>query len=159
MKLKSEPRYLGSYKTNMKPDDFEQRLQQQPLRQIPAAWRGEILTTARAAATSRHPSPDTHHSWLSTFNLQLSTLLWPHPRAWAGLAAVWICIFAVNFSIRDRAPVLAEKSAPPSPEVVAELKQQQRMLAELIGASQASEAEQPKFLPLPRSERVEILMT
>ena len=138
----------------MKPEDFEQRLQRQPLRQVPAEWRGEILSAAERAS---RPAP--RASFLSTFNLQLSTLLWPHPRAWAGLAAVWILIFCMDFSARDKMPVMAEKSAPPSPEMVAELKQQQRMLAELIGASQTREAEPPKFLPLPRSERVEILMT
>ena len=61
--------------------------------------------------------------------------------------------------MRDKSPVMAEKAAPPSPEVIVELRQQQRMLAELIGLSQAREAETPKFLPLPRSERTEILMT
>jgi hypothetical protein len=138
----------------MKPEDFEQRLQRQPLRQVPAEWRGEILSAAKHAS---RPAPRT--SFLSTFNRQLSSLLWPHPKAWAGLAAVWILIFAVDFSMRDATRVVAEKAAPPSPEVIVELKQQQRMLAELIGASQAREAELPKFLPLPRSERVEILMT
>lgn len=138
----------------MKPDDFEQKLQQQSLRQIPSEWRAEILSAAKHAS---RPSP--RASFLSTFNHQLSTLLWPHPKAWAGLAAVWILILAVNFSTRDKSPVMAEKAAPPSPEVVAELKQQQRMLAELIGSSQARDAESPKFLPLPRSERLEILVT
>src|SRR5579872_3635724 len=107
----------------MKPDDFEQKLQHQALRQIPAEWRSQILD----AATSCHVSRVTRHSFFSTLNHQLSTILWPHPKAWAGLAAVWILIFAVDFSIRDKSPVLAEKSAPPSPEVVAELKQQQRL--------------------------------
>ena len=139
----------------MKPDDFEQKLQCQSLRQLPAEWRGEILD----AATSRHSSCATRHSFFPTFNLQLSTLFWPHPKAWAGLAAVWVLIFAVDFSVRDKSPVMAEKASPPSPEVIVELKQQQRMLAELIGPSQAREAEIPKILPLPRSERVEILMT
>jgi len=138
----------------MKMDDFEQRLQRQPLRQIPVEWRGEILSAAKHAS---RPVP--RASFLSTFNFQLSTLLWPHPKAWAGLAAVWILIFAVNFSIRDKAPVMAEKAAPPSPEVIAELRQQQRMLAELIGSSQAREADLPRFLPQPRSERVEVVMT
>ena len=138
----------------MKMDDFEQRLQRQPLRQIPAEWRWEILSAAKCAS---RPAP--RGSFLSTISYQLSTLLWPHPKAWAGLAAVWILIFAVNFSIRDKAPVMAEKAAPPSPEVIAELRQQQRMLAELIGSSQAREADLPRFLPQPRSERVEILMT
>jgi hypothetical protein len=143
----------------MKPDDFEQKLQSQPLRQIPSNWRAEILAKVREEQAIRHSSFVLRRSWLSTLNSQLSTILWPHPRAWAGLAAVWICILILNFSIRDKAPVMVEKSAPPAPEVVAELKQQQRMLAELIGANQAREAERPGFLPLPRSERVEILIT
>ena len=140
-------------------DDFEQKLQRQLLRQIPGGWREEILMTAESVAGSRHSPPVTRPSWLSTLNSQLSTILWPHPNAWAGLAAVWILILAVDFSTRDQSPVVAEKSAPPSSEVIVELKQQQRMLAELIGAGQAREAEAPRFLPQPRSERVEVLMT
>ena len=140
----------------MNTDDFEQRLQRQPLRQIPAEWRAEILDACRE---SKVESREQERLWPSTLVSRLSTVLWPHPKAWAGLAAVWILIFAVDFSMRDTTPVLAEKAAPPSPEVIVELKQQQRMLAELIGAGQAREAEVPRFLPQPRSERVEIMMT
>jgi hypothetical protein len=140
---------------NEEMEQFERRLSRQPLRQVPAEWRGQILD----AAISRHASRATRRSFLSTLNSQLSTILWPHPKAWAGLAAVWILIFCMEFSMRDTTPVVAEKAAPPSPEVIVELKQQQRMLAELMGASQAREAEAPRFLPQPRSERVEILMT
>ena len=143
----------------MKLDDFEQKLQRQPLRQIPGEWREEILTAVELAAVTRHPSPATRPSWLSTLNHQLSTLLWPHPKAWAGLAAVWILILAVDFSPRDKTPGLAEKSAPPSPEVIVELRQQQRMLAELIGSRDERDADRSKsFVPQPRSERVEILV-
>jgi len=138
----------------MKPDDFEQKLQRQSLRQIPAEWREEILSAAKHT-----PRPAPRASVLSTFNHQLSTILWPHPKAWAGLAAVWILIFCMDFSMRDKSPLVAEKAAPPSPEVIVELKQQQRMLVELIGASQVRDAEPTRFLPLPRSERAEILMT
>jgi hypothetical protein len=138
----------------MKPDDFEQKLQRQPLRPIPAEWRRAILGACRE---SRVEGREQTRPWPSTLVSRLSTFLWPHPAAWAGLAAIWIFIFAVNFSIRDKSPVVADKSGPPSPEVVAELKQQQRMLAELIGSSQAREAEPPKsFLPQPRSECVEV---
>ena len=140
----------------MNTDDFEQRLQRQPLRQIPAEWRAEILDACRE---SKVESREQERLWPSTLVSRLSTVLWPHPKAWAGLAAVWILIFFVNFSMRDTPPVIAEKTAPPSPEVIVELKQQQRMLAELIGANQAREAESPRFLPLPRSERVETLTT
>ena len=135
-------------------ENFERRLKQQPLRQVPAEWRAEILAAAQDAKEVRYPSVASRHSWLSNLNAQLSALLWPHPRAWAGLAAVWILIFAVNFSIRDKAPVMAEKSTPPSPEVVAELKQQLRMLAELIGPREPNDADQSKSpAPRPRSER------
>jgi hypothetical protein len=145
-------------KPGMNADEFEKRLQRQPLRQAPCEWRAEILTAARDAQTVRHASRITHHSWLSTFNHQLSTLFWPHPKAWAGLAAVWIFIFAVNFPLRDPSPRMAEKSAPPSPEVIVELKKQQRMFAELVGSYESPDADRRKvFSPRPRSERVEIV--
>jgi hypothetical protein len=142
----------------MNPDDFEQRLERQTLRQVPAEWRAEILTVAERAPVTRHPPPVTQPPWLSTLNHQLSTVLWPHPKAWAGLATVWILILAVDFSIRDKSPAVAEKSAPPSPEVIVELKQQQRLLAELIGARETRDADRSKpSVPSPRSERTEIL--
>ena len=60
--------------------------------------------------------------------------------------------------MRDKTPVIAEKVLPPSPEVIAELKQQQRLFAELIGANEMRVADRQKiFLPSPRSECVEIL--
>jgi|SRR5208282_3922193 len=147
----------------MKPDNFEQKLQRQPLRQIPGEWREEILVAADVNRRNRPVreftfAATTFRRLLSTLNHQLSTLLWPHPKAWAGLAAIWILIFAVDFSLRDKTPVMAEKSAPPSPEVIVELRQQQRMLAELIGPRDEHDADRSKsFVPQPRSERAEIV--
>ncbi len=138
---------------------FEDRLSRQPLREIPAAWRGEILATARDTQPVCLPSSVTRSGWLSALNHQLSTFFWPHPTAWAGLAAVWIFIFAVNFSLRDPSPRLAEKSSPPSPEVIVELRKQQLMLAELIGPRETRDADRPRnFTPRPRGERAEILV-
>jgi hypothetical protein len=102
----------------MNTDDFEQRLQRQPLRQIPSEWRRDILSAAKSTAANPAPRSAFCVSFLSTINAQLSTILWPHPKAWAGLVAVWILIFAVDFSVRDATPVVAEKAAPPSPEVI-----------------------------------------
>jgi hypothetical protein len=141
-------------KMNM--DDFEQKLQRQPLRQIPGEWREEILRAADEVGTARRAV----RGRLGEASLPnwLSIILWPHPTAWAGLAAVWVFIFAVNFSLRDPAPVRAEKSAPPSTEVMVELRQQQRMLAELMGPRDTRDADRSKsFVPPPRSERAEIL--
>jgi hypothetical protein len=70
-------------------------------------------------------------------------------------------IFVFNFSQRDQSEILARKTPPPSPEMILAFRQQQRLLAELIGSSETRPAEPPKpFLPQPRSEgRFEILMT
>ncbi len=142
---------------NEETENFEQRIKRQSLRQIPGEWRAEILSAANAAQPSRH-SPLVARHWPSTLNHQLSTVFWPHPKAWAGLAAVWIFIFALNFSMRDKTPMVAEKVLPPSPEVVAELRQQKLLFAELIGSRDAGDADRSKsYVPRPRSERVEVL--
>lgn len=134
-------------------DEFEQQLSRRPLRQAPAEWRREIL----AAAVPASPRPATGSSLLSNVRARLSAIFWPCPEAWAGLAAVWILVLALNYSMQDRPPVMAKKIPSPSPQVVAELKQQRQMFVELIGQNQAGEAEPSKYLPLPRSQRVEFM--
>ena len=137
---------------NMNQDDFEQRLQRQPLRPVPGEWREEIL--AVAGRESRVECRAQESLSLSTLLSRLSALLWPNPRVWAGLAAIWLGILAVNFSLRDRSPVFAEKSVTPSPKVLMVLQQQQRLLAELIGPRETHKAEPPRtFVPRPRGER------
>jgi hypothetical protein len=88
-------------------------------------------------------------------------LFWPSRRIWTGLAAIWILIFAVNFSQRDKSEMMAGKTPLPSPEMILVLGQQERLLAELTDQQEAHDAEPPRlFLPQPRSEgRREILMT
>jgi hypothetical protein len=88
-------------------------------------------------------------------------LFWPSRRIWTGLAAIWILIFAVNFSQRDQSGVMAGKDPLPSPEMMLIFRQQERVLAELTDQKEMPIAGPPKlFLPQPRSERrIEILMT
>jgi len=149
---------------NEEMEQFEQRLRRQPVRKVPGEWRAEILSAARAAGAEEvsreFTFAATGDSWLSAVRRQLSALLWPHPKAWAGLAAVWVCILALNFCTQDKPVMLAQKAPlpPPSPEMVAELRQQQKMLAELIGAPEWQVADRQRLLaPRPRSERVEVL--
>jgi len=88
-------------------------------------------------------------------------LFWPCRRIWAGMAVVWILIFIVNFSQRDKSEMMAGKTPPSSPEMILVLQQQERLLAELTDQKEAPVAVPPKlFLPQPRSEgRIEIMMT
>jgi hypothetical protein len=96
----------------------------------------------------------------------LPLLIWrelisPCRRIWTGLATIWILIFVVNFSQRDPSELMAKKLPPPSLEMILAFRQQQQLLAELVGPNETRAAAPPKpLLPQPRSEgRIEILMT
>lgn len=138
----------------MKPDDFEERVQRQPLREMPAKWRGEILSAARHAMA---PAP---RSWASSFRAQISALLWPCPQAWAGLAAIWLGILVVNFATADKTEAVAKKTAPTSTEMIMVLKDQEQILTEIIGPPETPVVARPRRLDSrPRSEcRVEFLI-
>jgi hypothetical protein len=73
----------------MKPDPLESELRRQPFRDIPSAWRNEILAAARPT-----PAASTWRDYL-----------WPHPRAWAALGAAWVTIagFLVAARVESRA--------------------------------------------------------
>jgi hypothetical protein len=100
-------------------------------------------------------------SSLCCFKTFWNELIFPCRRIWTGLAAVWILIFVVNFSQRDPSEMMARKSSPPSPEMILTFRQQEILLAELIGQNEPQAAEPPKiFSPRPSSERrFEILTT
>ncbi len=139
-------------------DDFEKRLQRQPVRQVPGEWREEILSAARQAGSPQPPPRNAQHaapsrSLLSTLHHQLSALLWPHPAAWAGLAAAWVVILGINLTTRDASQALAKYASPVSPQLFMAFQEQERLLSELIGPREMPVAERPKpRLPRPRSE-------
>jgi hypothetical protein len=135
-------------------DQFEKRLQGQSQRPVPPAWREGILSAAREA-TSRDPSPK--GSLLSRLNSMLSTVFWPHPKAWAGLAAIWVLILGLNLATREPSqPEVARQAAPPSPQMREMLQQQEQLFAELVGPIERLETRRPKpVAPQPRSQRRE----
>jgi hypothetical protein len=138
-------------------DQFEKRLQNQPRRPVPPAWREGILSAARQAACERRSRPLSCPCLLSTLNSQLSALLWPHPRAWAGLAAIWLLVLGLDFAAREPfASEVAGRAAPPSPQMRKLLQQQEQLLAELVGPKEAHAADRPKpAAAQPRSQRRE----
>ncbi|MEI6390091.1 MAG: hypothetical protein WCT12_03210 [Verrucomicrobiota bacterium] len=153
----------------MNPDDFETRLQGQPLRRPPVEWRAEILAAAGQASSpqpaTRNPQPAiplrSRLSALNTLNHFLSRILWPHPVAWTGLAAVWLVILGINLTTRDASRLVTKRASPVSPQLLMAFHEQERLLAELIGPPETPATEQPKPRPpRPRSERRrEMLMT
>ena len=83
-------------------------------------------------------------------------LIFPYRRTWAILAVVWMALFIFNVSQRDKSELAARKLPPPSPEAIMAWRQQERLLAELIGPSVPGDVEQRKiFLPKPRTEIAE----
>jgi hypothetical protein len=108
----------------------------------------EKVTPARAGGSGALAAV-----WLNWPVVLWRELIWPCRRTWTALAAVWILIFIFNLSQRDKLELAARKLPPPSPEAVMAWRQQERLLAELIGSSGTGDAEQRKiFLPQPRSE-------
>jgi len=138
-------------------EQFEKRLQRQPLREVPPAWREEILSAALEAESSRRPSPariaapkQSKGGWRELF--------WPHPTAWGALAAIWLVIFGLHFASRETPTNnLARHSAPPSREMRELLREQGRLFAELVGPVEKPDADRPRRAA-PRSQRSETLL-
>lgn len=106
------------------------------------------LGTARAPAED-HRGPATN--WLAVLWLQL---VWPARRTWLGLAAVWVCILTLHvLSGGDHHPSTpSPRARRPSPEVMALLREQQQLRAELLGIEPAASVGRSDFVPRPHSE-------
>jgi plasmid stabilization system protein ParE len=123
----------------MKTDDFEKQLQEQPMRQVPGHWRGEILQAARRAE-----NPEAARAERRTLPAWLHQLLWPNPVAWGALAAVWVVVLFLNASSRGTDVQIAKVPNQPR-EVMIAVKQQLKFRAELMSANDVPVAEPPKL--------------
>ena len=108
-------------------NEFERKLERQPLRPIPREWKEEIfaaLDRERQPVSSRDGSESERfgrnaaivesrrllrfqvsHSWREW--------LWPSPAAWAALLALWAGLLALYFSApHTRATVATQPAAP-----------------------------------------------
>lgn len=135
---------------NMERDDFEQRLREQPLRELPLEWRNRILSAAQAAsqANEKHPTGDT-----PLLRVRLAALLWPAPKAWAGLAFIWLLLTIANQATLNPARITASTGSQHAHAAIAAWKEEERILAELIQSAQATVPEVPRRIaPQPRSE-------
>ena len=91
-------------------DAFEKRLRGATPRQIPASWRNEILG-ALPEVRRTNPAPE---PGIADF---LRAMLWPHPKAWAGLCGAWLLILGLNFASSEPADTeVTRPLARPSPQ-------------------------------------------
>ncbi len=115
--------------------DFEKRLQELPMREIPGHWKAHIVAAVQS-------QPACWREWL-----------WPCPRAWAGLAAAWLVILGMNLAAGKSPSRPGAATLVFSRQELLELRQQQQMLVKLISPGETAETEPPRQVPAPRSER------
>lgn len=145
-------------------DDFDQRLHQIAPRDVPPAWRKEILAATQSAEISRPQSAPARRHLLSRFIDQLAALSRPQRVAWATLTGAWFIICTLHLTAQEHAATTAQATAPPSPEMLQALNQQKRLLAELTDRSTPNVPHRDKITPAPippspRSERREETIT
>ena len=120
-------------------DDFEQHLRRQPPAPLPAAWRAEILSAARAATAQSEPESRAARPWQAAW--------WPSPWAWASVAALWLVIFALNFATNAETPRENIAAVQISPEALRiAFSERERQWAELFPPS---ETEPPPTVIVP----------
>ena len=106
--------------------------------------RREVVFQLDKKAIAREPS--------FLFKLWREIIL-PKPVAWTGVAAAWGLILVLKLSTQDASHVVTQKPSA-SPEAIAEVREQKRFFAELIGiAERPAAASANPVLPRPRSER------
>ncbi len=101
-------------------------------------------------ATAIGPGRPTHY-WQAAREFLLRPRL-----AWSALAFAWLVIITLNFATPETsAPgsTLATATPPASPETLQALREQKRLFTELVGGTLPHDAETPRFIPRPRSER------
>lgn len=107
---------------------------------------------ANAVAMAGAPKSVRKISLALAFRVWWGELIWPARRVWAGFAAVWLVLLAVNLTDSEEGRSASVASATPPKEVVLALKQQRQLLTELLFSAPPEPAEPPRRAPQPRSE-------
>lgn len=134
----------------MSNDDFEKKLERQPMRPVPAEWRGQILREAVAAVSDNRSSVQSKRRSETAATVWWHEWLWPRPMAWASLAAAWV-IIAMLHAATPAAPLVAQQP-PPSRETMQRVAEQRRELARLLDFPAETATPQRSKPSEPRSE-------
>jgi hypothetical protein len=122
-------------------EEFEKKMRAVPRREVPAAWREQIL------GPLRHQEAAPKVVWWKQW-------LWPHPTAWASLAAIWLVIFVLHSAGAPDSVSPSAALSKPAPEMLQAFEDRIRLMAELSAESpreiEPSPAERPRscrFMP------------
>ena len=124
--------------------EFEKQLSRQPLRRPPPGWKQEILR-ATEAVLDVSPSPlaasNSRSSWLEMF--------WPSPRAWAGLAAIWVVTIGLQLHTEQMAAASDRGRTRLDPRMVSAFLEHQRIAMRAIESDRdpAEPIDRPKPIP------------
>jgi hypothetical protein len=120
--------------------------------------RNEVLASELTEKGRTEPEPqgagsaDRSPAWMA--QTVWHELVRPCRLAWTGLAAVWLLVLGLNIAAPNDPRTLAHAPTPPAPEVLATLREQSRMLTELLDSGVAPETTSSEpTAPERRSDR------
>jgi hypothetical protein len=121
----------------------------------------ELAALAREAlASTAHPNPMRQEAglWAIARDFWMESIR-PWRRVWIGMAAAWIVILVSFAATHDMPQTARVKVRPPSPELMAVLREQRQMMLQLFEPAASERPTEPR-IPGPRSEhRVAIYFT
>ncbi len=112
---------------------------------VTAPSRTDLVVQASTASRDRARQPG--QSWWRVW-------LWPSPRFYAGVAAVWVCIFALNLLTGDLVEAMRRppsRQSLESPEGARAFAEQRQELAELLGLTDTSDQTSKPAWPPPQT--------
>ncbi len=117
----------------------------------------DLAKYARTPAS--HPSgrPQPSFSLAAAARQFWQESLWPWRRIWLGLATIWLVLLTLNLATNERPKMARHKTPPPSPELMAALREQQRLMLELLEPIAPPPDSRPK-IPGPRSEQRQTIL-
>jgi hypothetical protein len=114
----------------------------------------ELAAQAREAmASTAHLDPVSQEAgfWAVAREFWMESIR-PWRRAWIGMAAAWIVILVSFAATHDMPQTARVKVSPPSPELMAALREQRQMMLQLFETSVPARPVESK-IPGPRSEQ------
>ena len=120
------------------------------------AWRNSLAhiePSARArsrwAAAVKDSQPSRPFRPVAALAYWWQDLVYPYRQAWAGIALVWVVMWAINWERPSQPSSALHANVRPAPAALQAFNEQRRLLAELIPGEPAPSKPSP---PQPRSE-------